>query len=119
MQLIANRRCVIGAWLLFALIMTEAFGGSLRAYLLQPDYSEAINSFEDIVGSGLPWKMVVYGEEFEHFLASQEQEPFKTFWQEKQEIEYSEYPIDTVRQINDLKEVYYMYVYSIFRIFCS
>ena len=52
----------------------------------------------DVVHSGIPWKMALYGEEVEHYLSVQEEEPVRTFWQQKELIGPCEYPIDRVRK---------------------
>ncbi len=88
-----------GPWLSLSLVLTAMYGGSLRAIMLKPEVSSTIETLADVVNSGLPWHMVLYGENIEHHLATKEDEVTKRFWTEKRVVEYNEYPIELVRKI--------------------
>ncbi len=83
--------------MLFALITTATYGGTLRAYMLRPEYSSPISTMEEIVTSGLTWNYVLYGDEFETLLASQTDKVSRTFWENKKIVPYDEYPVHRVR----------------------
>ena len=73
-------RVILCGWFVFSLIVTAAYGGFLRAYIMRPRMSKPISTMEDIVQSGLPWRIPLYGETIE------------TFW--------AGYPDDTVQVCN-------------------
>ncbi len=85
--------------------MTASYGGNLRAFLLRPQYSEPINNMEDIVNSGFPWTMVMYGEEIELFLARSEDPIEKRFWEGKTEVPYADFPVDGMRDVFEGRSV--------------
>ncbi len=62
-------RVILCGWFVFSLIVTAAYGGSLRAYIMRPRMSKPISTMEDIVQSGLPWRIPLYGETIETFWA--------------------------------------------------
>ncbi len=59
---------MIGCWISFALILTSAYGSTLRAFFTQPEYTRPMETLEDVVFGTLPWDMVIYGEEVETML---------------------------------------------------
>ncbi len=83
--------------MLFAFICTAAYGGTLRAYMLHPEFTRPISTMEDIVKSGLTWKMVLYGDEIETIVKNRNDDISRTFWEQKEVVGYNEYPVDTVR----------------------
>lgn len=80
-------RCVLGAWIMYTVVIVASYGGNLKAFLTTPSYSgkdlneqpnlisspheyscltaEPITTLKGILESGLPWNMVLYGEEEE------------------------------------------------------
>ena len=52
-----------------SLTFEYAYGGTLRALFLRPSKEPAIRTYGDVLKSGLPWDMVLYGEELEDALA--------------------------------------------------
>ena len=110
-------RCVIGGWILSALITAAAYGGTLRAFLLKPEFSSPINTLQEVVESGLPWNFVLYGDEFETLLAKQEDEVTRQFWDEKEVVEYNDYPVDRVtkrKKFSRSREFYFTGVNQFF-----
>ena len=63
-------RVIIGVWMLYCLLITSAYTGNLKAFLTNPGLTAPIDTLEDVVASGLPWGMVLYGEEEEELMAS-------------------------------------------------
>ena len=63
-----------------------------------------METIRDIVSSGKPWKMVLYGSSLETRLAEQTEEPFATFWRDKEAVPYQEFPYKTVRGWKSLFE---------------
>ena len=45
-------RWCLGIWILFCLIIGVAFNGNLRSFLITPEYSNPIETLEDVVNSG-------------------------------------------------------------------
>ena len=99
-------RIVIGGWLFSSLVMTASYGGNLRAFLLRPQYSKPINNMEDVVTSGLPWTMALYGEEVELYLARSEDPVEKRFWEGKTVIPYTDFPIVEMREVFEGRRVF-------------
>ncbi len=74
-----------------------SYSGVLRASLIRPDYERPIESIQDIVKSGLSWKIVLYGSTYETLLKNNPDEFYVRFWKEKETISYNEFPYQTVR----------------------
>ena len=45
------------------MIIAASYAGNLKAFLTNPTYTKPINSLTDIIDSGLPYDMVLYGKE--------------------------------------------------------
>ena len=69
----------------------------MRAHLLRPDHTEPIETVKDVVDSGLPWNFVFHGFYLEHFMEKHEDGDYKRFWDEKETLEYDEFPFERVR----------------------
>lgn len=89
-------RCIIGVWCFFSLILSAEYGGNLRATLLRPSNIPPIETVKDIVESGLPWKMVLFGEDIDNTFAAQTEENYVKFWAGKETIEYDPFPYQDV-----------------------
>ncbi len=82
-------------WLVFAFLATMSYGGNLRAFLLKPQYPEPIETVNDILESGLNWKMVVYGDHFERHIVKNE----PRLWNGKEVVGYRDFPFEVVLEI--------------------
>lgn len=83
-------RCVICIWILYCFVIGSAYSGSLKAFLTTPGYSSPIDTLADVLGSGLPWGMVLYGEEEEEMMASSPLgSDVRTIWDDKNIKPYS------------------------------
>lgn len=83
-------RCVVGIWILYCFVIGSAYSGSLKAFLTTPGYSSPIDSLGDVLDSGLPWGMVLYGEEEEEMMASSPLgSDVRTIWDDKNIKPYS------------------------------
>jgi len=49
------------AWLLFGFILTSGYSGSLRASLLSPRSDKPVETFAEVIVSGLPWVFPDFG----------------------------------------------------------
>ncbi len=67
----------------FALVVTASYGGNLRAYLGNPDMTKPIDSIEEMVRSGLPWYMPLFGGNEEHMLSTSSDPILKEIWDKK------------------------------------
>ncbi len=67
---------------MFAFVLTASFGGNLRAYLLKPTLTKTIDDISDIVNSGMPWSMQLYGEELDRQLSNAQDSNLVRFWTE-------------------------------------
>ena len=64
---------------------------------MQISSDEPIKDMAELVESGLPWNMVIYGENVEHQLATSQDPVKKKFWREKEVVEYQPFPYERVR----------------------
>jgi hypothetical protein len=55
-------RFVIAVWIFYCLVMSSSYAGSLKAYMTTPGSTSPIDSLYEVIESGLPWGMVLYGE---------------------------------------------------------
>ncbi len=74
-----------------------SYGGALRATYLRPELSARVRTLRDVLESGLPWKIIVYGDDFELEWERSEDEDVRRFWQEKVPLSYQEHPLEMVR----------------------
>ena len=56
--------------ILYCFVISASYSGSLKAFLTTPEYGSPIDTLRDVLESGLPWGMVLYGEEEEMMMAS-------------------------------------------------
>ena len=92
-----NNRFVVACWMLFSFILTAGYGGSLRAFLLKPDFNDPIDNMEDIVEGALPWNIVLYGVELDNYLETSPDPVVRQFWEGKTVVEYDDFPFQRVR----------------------
>jgi hypothetical protein len=57
-----------------------------------PTYTNPINTLSEVLESGLPWGMVLYGEEEEEMMAKSTDPVIKRIWNEKIVTEYAPTP---------------------------
>ncbi len=87
----------MGQWFAFSFFATSAYGGTLRAFLLDPKLSSPIDTMKDMVNSGLPWKVVVYGDQVQSW-QEEDQDPYmRTYWNDKIPVKTQDFPRDIVR----------------------
>ncbi len=89
-------RIIILVWFMFAFLLTTAYGGILRAFLLKPDFPAAIEDISQVVAAGLPWKLVQYGDWVEQLIAKSEIDFVKKYWAEKVPQRFQDFPFDAV-----------------------
>ncbi len=89
-------RLVITSWFFYAFLLMTAYGGALRAFLLKPEFSEAISDLTQVVAEGLPWKVVLYGDWTEDRISKSEIDYVKKYWDEKEQQRYQDFPLDMV-----------------------
>ena len=83
---------MIAAWIAFCVIIAASYAGDLVSFLTTPTYSASINSLKKVLESGLPWEMVLYGEEEEAMMARSTDPVIKKIWQDKDVVEFSPTP---------------------------
>ncbi|CAB4063250.1 unnamed protein product [Lepeophtheirus salmonis] len=81
-------RCVVAVWLYYSFILLSAYGGELKAFLTNPRYTSPIETVKGVVDSGLPWGMVLYGEDEERIMAETTDPYLKRLWEEKRVMKY-------------------------------
>jgi len=74
------------------LIISACYAGNLKAFLTTPAYTTPINTLADVVKSGLPWGMVLYGEEEQEMMAESTDPIISTIWNKKYVAEYAPTP---------------------------
>ncbi len=82
--------------MVLSLVTTASYGGNLRAYLMNPEPRDPIDTLEEVVESGLPFNMAMYGESTERLLAESDDPVKRRFWREKVVVEYDQFPYDRV-----------------------
>ena len=65
------------------MILGNAYGGSLKAWLTYPARTQPISNLIDILESGLPWKMVLYGEVEETLMQESKDPIIQAIWNGK------------------------------------
>ena len=79
--------------LLVFMIISYAYSGNLVSFMTVPKLALPIDKLEEVLDSGLPWEMVVYGVEVEDAMASGALGPVvKELWEGKIPREYSPTP---------------------------
>ena len=91
LQLFYNR-FMVGSWLFYSFLLRSAYGGNLVAFITTPQLTKPIHTLNQLIKSGLPWDMVLYGEEVETALAESEEFIFKTIWDQKNVVPYQSTP---------------------------
>ena len=83
---------MIGVWIIYCLILSSGYSGNLKAYLTTPSYTAPMNNLKDVIDSGLPWAMVLYGEDEQRMMAESQNPIIKTIWEEKITEKYQPVP---------------------------
>lgn len=60
--------------------------------MTNPLFTQPIETLEELVESGLPWGMVLYGEEEEEMMAESTDPIIQIIWRDKIVTEYSQVP---------------------------
>ncbi len=81
------------------ILITAAYGGSLRAMMLRPEMSPAVDTMEKLVGSGLPWKVVVYGDLGQSWYENSTNEVIRAYWNEKVPLRFQDFTFEVVRRL--------------------
>ncbi len=74
------------------MIVSASYAGNLKAYLTTPAFTSPINTLAEVLKSGLPWQMVLYGEEEEEMMAQSQDSVIKAIWTGKQVVDYAPTP---------------------------
>jgi hypothetical protein len=80
----------ISLWIFASFIFEYAYGGTLRALFTQPSTTKGIKTYAEVLASGLPWDMVLYGEELEDALAISEEPVPRAIWDGKIVAEFEQ-----------------------------
>ena len=65
------------------MIITAAYSGTLKAFLMKAELTKPISTVEELVESGLSWEMVLYEEDVETELSLSKDPILKKFWDKK------------------------------------
>ena len=75
------------------IIISTAYSGNLVSFMTVPMLARPINTLREVLKSGIPWEMVVYGVEVEDAMASGALGPVvQELWERKIPREYSPTP---------------------------
>ena len=85
-------RWVIAVWSLYCLVISSAYAGNLMAFMTTPSFTYPINTLRQVLESGLPWAMVLYGEEEEEMMENSKDPVIKEIWDNKIVEEYAPTP---------------------------
>jgi hypothetical protein len=72
--------------------MGASYSGELKAYMTTPAYTSPIKTLSGVIESGLPWHMVLYGEEEEVLMSVSKDPVIKKIWNDKLIVEYASTP---------------------------
>ena len=72
--------------------MSSSYAGNLKSFLTNPLLTKPISTLQQVIDSGLPWGMVLYGEEEEEMMAESTDPVIQTIWREKIVTPYSPTP---------------------------
>ena len=73
-------------------MISSSYCGNLRAFLITPTLTEPINYLSEVVESGLPWGLILYGEEEERIMAQSKDPVISTIWENKDIEPLGQYP---------------------------
>ncbi len=83
-------------WFIFAFLITTTYGGNLRAFLLTPQLSESIETVDEVITSGMPWKVVIYGDEGQSWNENHTNPAVRYYWANKVPMKFTEFPFEAV-----------------------
>jgi len=86
-------------WLTFAFIITAAYAGNLRAYLMTPDEELPIETMQEIFDSGFTWDMFEFGGITSIVESNPNDEMLQRFWKEKEKASFEIYIYERVKNI--------------------
>ena len=81
--------CLILQYNSTCLICQTVNSGELRAHLVIPVRTGAVDTLEGILESGLRWEMVLYGEPMEDYMAETDKPIVKAIWDGKDVVDFS------------------------------
>ncbi len=85
---------LIGAiWLWYSFIMTAAYGGALRAVLLNPGRKETVDTVKDIVDLSSTWRAVDYGDGFWSDMLRLGIDGMQEFHDGLERVKYKDFPL--------------------------
>ncbi len=61
--------------------------------------SPAVDTMEKLVGSGLPWKVVVCGDLVQSWYENSTNEVIRAYWNEKVPLRFQDFPFEVVRRL--------------------
>ena len=90
-------KILIGIWYLYSLVATASYSGALRSFMINPGLSPAlgllsildltiidcidlVDNLQEVVDSGLPWGLILYGEEEEKLLEASTDPVLSAIW---------------------------------------
>ena len=68
-------------------MITSAYVGNLRAFLMSPSYLAPMATASDVIGSGLPWRVTIYQSPDERYWTEAGKEDVRRMWEDKTEAE--------------------------------
>ena len=89
-------RLAMAQWILTCFVISASYAGILKAFLTNPTYESSIETLVDILDSGLPWDMVLYGEEIERLMAESDDPVISKIWRDKGIAEYAYVDVERV-----------------------
>ena len=91
-------RMVACEWFIFTFLITSSYSGNLRAFLLKPDLSPPIELLSDIVNSGIPWKVVMYGDLAQSWSSTlMHNDAYRRYWEGKIPLKFTDFPFEVVK----------------------
>ena len=89
--------------------MTSAYGGALRAVLLNPGRKETLETLRDIVNSDFAWRAVDYGDGFWKTMKWLGFDGFVEFYDGLKFVPYRDFPLEEVGKTNANKHFVSLY----------
>ncbi len=86
-----------------AFMVTSAYSGTLRAFLISPVLPNPVDTLEELVESGLSWNMVQYFHPLEEALATSDNPAKRKIWEDKVLVPYDAWPYERLKGVYDGK----------------
>ena len=79
---------MIASWLIYCFIISSAYAGNLKAFLTTKIVSKPINTLEEIINGGLPWKISIISHDDQLVLQETKNPTLQKIWKFREHVGY-------------------------------